>query len=118
MVNSTEEASRRPRLNPFVFPSDTTVRFMLLIMCVVGASLWIYNSPLLQSTHDFVKYFDAEYQCIKGSGLEKASHEITIHDPRGYTDFETADKTYHQCITSFDRQEITRMLVGVLLLFS
>jgi hypothetical protein len=118
MVNNVQVSSRRLRLNPFVFPSDTTVRFMLLIMCVVGASLWIYNSPLLQRTHDFVKYFDAKYQCIKGSGLEKAIHEITIHDQRGYTDFETAHNTYQQCITSFDRQEITRMLVGVLLLLS
>ncbi len=56
MINNTEAAPRRPRLNPFVFPSDTTLRFILLIMCVLGANLWIYNSPFLYKTSDFTKY--------------------------------------------------------------
>jgi len=34
--------SRPPRLNPFAFPSDTTFRFVLLIVAVLGASLFIY----------------------------------------------------------------------------
>jgi Zn-dependent protease with chaperone function len=32
-----------PRLNPFAFPSDTSFRFVLLIVAVVSASLFIYN---------------------------------------------------------------------------
>jgi hypothetical protein len=29
------------RLNPFVFPSDTTFRFLLLLVAVLGANLYI-----------------------------------------------------------------------------
>ncbi len=32
-----------PRLNPFVFPSDTTFRFLLLLVAVLGANLYIWN---------------------------------------------------------------------------
>ena len=31
------------RLNPFLFPSDTTFRFLLLLVAVVGANLYIWN---------------------------------------------------------------------------
>jgi Zn-dependent protease with chaperone function len=31
------------RLSPFVFPSDTTFRFLLLLVAVVGANLYIWN---------------------------------------------------------------------------
>jgi len=36
-------SSREPRLNPFVFPSDTDLRFVLLVVSVLGSSLFIYN---------------------------------------------------------------------------
>ena len=31
------------RLNPFVFPSDTTFRFLLLLVAVIGANLYIWS---------------------------------------------------------------------------
>ena len=37
------QPERRPRLNPFVFPSDTTFRFALLVTAVLGASLYVWN---------------------------------------------------------------------------
>lgn len=33
----------QPRLNPFVFPSDTTFRFALLLVAVLGANLYVWN---------------------------------------------------------------------------
>ncbi len=33
----------RPRLNPFVFPADTTFRFALLFVAVIGANLYVWN---------------------------------------------------------------------------
>jgi len=36
--------NRSPRLNPFLFPSDTDFRFVLLIVSVIGASLFIYSA--------------------------------------------------------------------------
>ena len=31
------------RLNPFVFPSDTTFRFLLVLVAVIGANLYVWN---------------------------------------------------------------------------
>lgn len=35
-------AARRARLNPFIFPADTQMRFMLLIVAVLGAGVFSY----------------------------------------------------------------------------
>ncbi len=48
MVNNPPVAPHRPRLNPFAFPSDTDLRFMMLVVTVLGASLFIYNWICLQ----------------------------------------------------------------------
>ena len=37
------QPERRPRLNPFAFPSDTTFRFALLVTAVLGATLYVWN---------------------------------------------------------------------------
>ncbi len=42
MKIKTEE-SCQPRLDPFAFPSETTLRFALLLVSVIGASLFIYS---------------------------------------------------------------------------
>lgn len=34
---------RRPRLNPFAFPSETTLRFILLVIFVLCGSAWLYG---------------------------------------------------------------------------
>ena len=34
---------RRPRLNPFAFPSDTAFRFGLLVTAVIGANLYVWE---------------------------------------------------------------------------
>ncbi|HSO01075.1 MAG TPA: M56 family metallopeptidase, partial [Gaiellaceae bacterium] len=36
-------AERRPRLNPFAFPSDTVFRFGLLVVAVLGANLYVWQ---------------------------------------------------------------------------
>lgn len=42
-AGAESEPSPGPRLNPFVFPSDTTFRFALLLVAVVGVNLYIWN---------------------------------------------------------------------------
>src|SRR6266487_797287 len=44
MATHHETAFHAPRLNPFAFPSDTDFRFALLIVVVIGASLFIYTA--------------------------------------------------------------------------
>jgi Zn-dependent protease with chaperone function len=36
-------SERRPRLNPFAFPSDTAFRFGLLVTAVIGANLYVWQ---------------------------------------------------------------------------
>jgi Zn-dependent protease with chaperone function len=40
----TSSSTSRPRLNPFSFPSDTDFRFVILIVAVLSASLFIYQN--------------------------------------------------------------------------
>lgn len=47
MKNNSEE-NLRFRLDPFAFPSDTTIRFVLLIVLAISASLYIYKLLYLQ----------------------------------------------------------------------
>ena len=47
-MSTFQTTPRRTHLNPFAFPSDTDLRFMLLIVTVLGASLFIYNWICLQ----------------------------------------------------------------------
>jgi Zn-dependent protease with chaperone function len=37
------QPERQPRLNPFAFPSDTTFRFVLLALAVLGATLYVWQ---------------------------------------------------------------------------
>ena len=43
MAADQQTSARKPRLNPFAFPSDTDFRFVLLIVMVLGSSMFIYN---------------------------------------------------------------------------
>ena len=42
-ASAEPEAAPRPRLSPFAFPSDTTFRFVLLVLAVVGATLYVWQ---------------------------------------------------------------------------
>ena len=42
-MSAGPSGEKEPRLNPFAFPSDTTFRFFLLIVSIVGVSLFLYN---------------------------------------------------------------------------
>ena len=43
MSEAATEPERRPRLNPFAFPSDTAFRFGLLVAAVLGANLYVWQ---------------------------------------------------------------------------
>ncbi len=43
MSSEVTDTGHPPRLNPFAFPSDTDFRFILLIVSILGASLFAYN---------------------------------------------------------------------------
>lgn len=94
MVNNTPVAPRRPHLNPFAFPSDTDLRFILLIVCVLGATLSIYNEAPWQTTGNFIAFVDAIQNCEKSSGIPTAIQEYTTNRPKGEADFVIASAAY------------------------
>jgi Zn-dependent protease with chaperone function len=63
MNTSPQTTTRTPRLNPFAFPSDTDFRFLLLIVSVLGASLFIYRAVYfsIPSTRDY--WFNTINRC-------------------------------------------------------
>lgn len=113
---ASQEAPRPARLNLFAFPSDTDLRFILLIVCVLGASLWIYNVALWRSPQDFIASARIILNCEKSSGILKAMHEVVTDNPKGESDFEVASAIYRRCVAPLYLQETTRMLAGLALL--
>jgi hypothetical protein len=71
---------RQPRLNPFIFPSDTDFRFVLLIVAVLGASLFIFNGL-------YYEFFGAQFQQSTFQCIETATEAYPL-DPNTM-DFET-----------------------------
>jgi hypothetical protein len=68
-----------PRLNPFEFPGNTEFRFILLIVAVIGASLFIYgdlyNSVIWDKASDFSPGICALWM-IGGSILTGVNHRF------------------------------------------
>lgn len=56
MVTNTQASASAHRLNPFAFPSDTDFRFVLLIVSVLGASLFIYQTLYLMIPANLARY--------------------------------------------------------------
>jgi hypothetical protein len=113
---TTQAASQPARLNPFSFPSDTDLRFILLIVCVLGASLWIYNLGIWRAREDFLSSANVVLSCEKSSGMRTAMLEIATGNPKGVNDLAVASAANAQCVASFEFHEAMRMLSGVVLL--
>ncbi len=64
---SSSDSDARPELDPFAFASDTTFRFLLLILAVVGTSLFAFNFLYL-SSHDSTGQLRASRLCLERSG--------------------------------------------------
>src|SRR5437763_10455000 len=113
MMHHMPEPAHRPRLNPFVFPSDTSLRFILLLLSVLGATLWIYNSQLLSTTSDSVNYIEAKFRCTTESGVNTATKEALSAELQTLNRLDAAQNAYQQCMTPFYVQDAIRMGVGV-----
>lgn len=59
----------RPVLDPFGFPQDTTPRFVLLILAVLGASLFAFNS-IHSTLVDPTPAMLASVRCVERVGLD------------------------------------------------
>ena len=96
-------ASRR-RLNPFIFPSDTAVRFGLLILSAVATALFAYNWIYFAVTsrrHELI----ASLRCALAAGPAAAG----LGDPQAYA---TRSKHLQGCLASINHPKGYFMLAG------
>jgi len=113
MNRTVPSRSRPPRLNPFAFPSDTTFRFVLLIVAVLGASLFIYNTVYFRING--VAHRRAFLECR--SVREAAFPSATI-DPTDLSARNEANDIFQQCLAPTYRWVATWMAGGVALVVS
>jgi Zn-dependent protease with chaperone function len=66
-MKTNSEEIHESRLDPFAFPSETTTRFILLIISVIGASLFIYSIlywRYLESQGSLESIFNLAQSCL------------------------------------------------------
>lgn len=81
MSSNMPISSSRHRLNPFIFPSDTDFRFILLILSVLGASLFAYHIP---SNYLFRKeFYEVTLRCFTAANAVYPGNP-SIDSPEGY----------------------------------
>ena len=94
------EPERRPRLNPFAFPSDTAFRFGLLVAAVVGANLYVWQWIAGRTRQD-----------EQIAGITTCSRFMPT-DARSTDEFTTASAAFSSCIASVYRYQVWWMLGG------
>ncbi len=96
-----------PRLNPFTFPSDTDMRFVVLIVSIMASSLFIYN--LLSNV--------ALFNIFKQSGLcalNNPTFRAALHTKDTHT-LEEANLIIWKCQTPYLKPHILYIVSGVIL---
>jgi Zn-dependent protease with chaperone function len=99
------------RLNPFVFPSDTTFRFLLLLVAVVGANLYIWNWIWLAAGIDQREQANAYFACT----LE---HQSALASATSLEARNAATDALSACLQSANSSLAYWMLGGTLLLLA
>jgi len=117
MATETTLTPRKPRLNPFVFPSDTDFRFVLLIVTVLGVSI-LYFMILIINDIPFIqqRWMDGLTACsykVYGQSLD----QVWVPGYFPSTDAELAlMDEYFACSRSFENEFALWVLGGVALL--
>ena len=98
-------AKRLPRLNPFVFPSNTDFQFVLLILTLIGAIIFIYNELYLSlgNNRDIRKLMHE--QCLKTNELPLALGD--------YEKMYIRNTNYIHCVAGFERARILWIFAGL-----
>jgi Zn-dependent protease with chaperone function len=103
-------AARQTRVDPFAFPSDTTFRFVLLILSVLGASLFAFNW-VYWSVHDVNRELAITFRCAREAGPVFSG----TGDPTAYA---ARTSRLHACLAGLNHEKGRWILgaVGLLLL--
>lgn len=100
-------------LNPFVFPSDTTFRFILLMVSVISASLFIFSSL----TYNLKIQTQIE-QAERCRPPDIQAGLPNVLDTEAYARFVVADKIYAACMAPYEIAKVGWQLGGVGLLLA
>ncbi|MGI9111410.1 MAG: M48 family metalloprotease [Gaiellaceae bacterium] len=95
--------AQRPRLNPFVFPSETTFRFGLLVTAVLGASLYVWNwiSTVVADPAEKIAEFRT---CFALSPVVTGARDVAS--------FSAASDAFSACLNAANRDVLWWMLGG------
>ena len=94
---------QRPRLNPFVFPSDTTFRFALLVTAVLGANLYVWNW-IFFAVRDPTDQLDQLRGCLALSPFAVGARDLES--------FSAASEAFSACLDAAYRENVWWMLGG------
>jgi Zn-dependent protease with chaperone function len=101
------------RLNPFVFPSDTTFRFLLLVVAVIGANLYVWN--WLHTVWGIDQDETIEAFLICGDAYQAVLSQTSINDPDS---LEAANDAFSACLQAGTGGLARWMIGGTALLLS
>lgn len=107
MVQS-QEVPRLVRLNPFVFPSNTALRFVVLIVSILASGLFTYNvlGDLVLSS-----ILESSTQCVwHDKAIQAATH---IRTPQV---LDAASKAWWRCAMPFYLPHLLFLIGGVVLI--
>ena len=99
------ELERRPRLNPFAFPSDTTFRFVLLVVAVLGSTLYAWNWIYAAAGDHAERFLRASQACLASEPTQFT----------GLDDFTASSRAFTACVQASNRPIAWWMLGGLAL---
>ncbi len=105
-------AALRERLNPFVFPSQTTFRFVLLIFAVLGSSLYMFNGLYFTASAHGLAQARAYARCLEGA--RAAEIEARAVSSRALAPVRRSD-AFRDCVRPTERKKAAWVLGGTAL---
>jgi Zn-dependent protease with chaperone function len=102
-TSASAATGRSPRLNPFAFPSDTTFRFVLLVVAVLGSTLYIWDWIYFAVGDNAASYAQAAAACQEPAATASLD------------DWTARQRGYAECAQEANRPTVSWMLGGAAL---
>ena len=109
-MNSCVRRASSPRLDPFVFPSSTGSRFALLILTVLGASLFLFNVVAYSFPGHTSNTLQTYAECRTLAPTPDLLPGSATQAPTAYT---AASEAFTRCVASVGRITAALTLGGV-----
>lgn len=105
------DGERRPRLSPFLLPSDTTFRFALLVVAVLGANLYVWNWLWIAAGSDQRAVAQRYLGCSR-------SHDAAVAGAADLASYTAANDAFSACVAHTSRPVAWWMVGGTALLLA